>query len=438
MKKASWFIALVVGIAIGAVGDRMMAGPGARPYPAARPAQAPAPRPPPPPRAAKVPLRADDPVRGPELAKVTIVEFSDFQCPFCGRVTPTLKALEEAFPGSVRLAWKHQPLPFHPNAMPAALAAEAAREQGKFWPFHDLAFQFQQALSPESYRAWAAQIGLDAGRFQRAVDAQSGKARIAEDQALAAQVGASATPTLFLNCRQVVGALPLESFRPIVEEELRKADALIAKGAVLDATFYARACDENVRSMPAVAAEAPPQPQQPAAPVDVPLRADDPVRGSRAAPVTIVEFSDFQCPYCGRAGPTLKQIEQAYGKEVRIVWKHQPLPMHPEAMPAALAAEAAREQGKFWEMHDKLFQNQQALSPRTYEAYARDLGLDLAKFKAAMADPRAKERIQADQQLAGRVGASGTPTFFVNGERVVGALPFESFKAVIDRKLARK
>jgi protein-disulfide isomerase len=107
-------------------------------------------------------------------------------------------------------------------------------------------------------------------------------------------------------------------------------------------------------------------------------------------------------------------------------------------MPAALAAEAAREQGKFWEMHDKLFQNQQSLSAPAFEAFAKEIGLDVPKFKAALADPRLRERIQADQQLASRVGANGTPTFFVNGERVVGAQPFESFKAVIDRKLARK
>jgi protein-disulfide isomerase len=89
-------------------------------------------------------------------------------------------------------------------------------------------------------------------------------------------------------------------------------------------------------------------------------------------------------------------------------------------------------------MHDKLFQNQQSLSAPAFEAFAREIGLDVPRFKAAMADPKVKERIEADQQLAGRVGANGTPTFFVNGERVVGAQPFESFKAVIDRKLAKR
>jgi len=123
---------------------------------------------------------------------------------------------------------------------------------------------------------------------------------------------------------------------------------------------------------------------------------------------------------------------------VRIVWKHQPLPFHPEALPAALAAEAARQQGKFWEMHDKLFENQRSLSASSYEVWAKELGLDLGKFKAAMADPQVKERVLADQELANKVGANGTPTFFVNGEKVVGAQPFEAFKVVIDRRLAKR
>ena len=108
--------------------------------------------------------------------------------------------------------------------------------------------------------------------------------------------------------------------------------------------------------------------------------------------MTMVVFSDFQCPYCARATPAVKEHRDAYPNDVRIVWKHLPLPFHPNAMPAALAAEAAREQGgapKFWAMHDKLFANQAALSEATYEQYARELGLDQARFKKDLADPAA-------------------------------------------------
>jgi len=170
----------------------------------------------------------------------------------------------------------------------------------------------------------------------------------------------------------------------------------------------------------------------------VDLRPDDPVKGNPRAPVTVVVFSDFQCPYCARVEPTLKQVEAAYGDKVRFAWKHKPLPFHANALPAAEAAEAAREQGKFWPMHDKMFAAQQELSPAAYERWARELGLDLNRFKAALASGRHKARIQEDDAQAGRLGIDGTPTLVVNGEKVVGAVPFENLKAVIDRQLARK
>ncbi|MBK9516272.1 MAG: thioredoxin domain-containing protein [Anaeromyxobacter sp.] len=385
----------------------------------------------------KVPLRPDDPSRGPADAALTVVVFSDFQCPFCSRVEPTLKELEQAFPGQVRVVWKHQPLGFHPNARPAALAAEAAREQGKFWPMHDKMFAAQQELSPAAYERWAREIGLDLPRFKASVAASRGEPRVAEDQALAQQVGANGTPTMFFNCRQVVGALPIAMMRPVAEEELKKVEALLAKGARRGPALHGLACDANLAAAPAApapaaAVEAP----APGAPAKVDLRPDDPVKGNPRAPVTVVVFSDFQCPFCSRVEPTLKQVEAAYGDKVRIAWKHKPLPFHPHALPAAEAAEAAREQGKFWPMHDKMFAAQQELSPAAYERWAREIGLDLPRFKASLASGRNKARIQEDDAQASRLGIDGTPTMVVNGEKVVGAVPFENLKQVIDRQLA--
>jgi protein-disulfide isomerase len=168
------------------------------------------------------------------------------------------------------------------------------------------------------------------------------------------------------------------------------------------------------------------------------VRPDDPVKGAAAAPVTVVVFSDFQCPFCARLEPTLKQVEQAYGDKVRIAWKHKPLSFHPNAMPAAEAAEAAREQGKFWQMHDKMFGAQQQLSAAAYERWAQELGLDMPRFKAALSSGKHRARIQEDDALASRLGIEGTPTMVVNGEQVVGAVPFENLKAVIDRQLASR
>ncbi len=144
--------------------------------------------------------------------------------------------------------------------------------------------------------------------------------------------------------------------------------------------------------------------------------------------MTIVEWSDFQCPFCSRVVPTLAQIKEKYGKDVRVVFRHQPLPFHQNAKPAAEAALAAHEQGKFWEMHDKLFANQKALDRATFEKYAQELGLDMGKFKAALDSGKFTAQIEADSAAGSAVGANGTPTFFVNGRSLVGAQPFEAFK----------
>ncbi len=400
---------------------------------AGSPEQAAAPAAPPPAPATlyrEVKVRADDPGRGPADAKLTVVLFSDFQCPFCVRVEPNLTEVEKAFPGQVRIVWKHQPLPMHPQAIPAALAAEAAREQGKFWPMHDKLFSDQKALSPESFSRYAREIGLDVRRFDQAVAARRGESRIQDDQKLAREVGASGTPTMYFNCRQVVGAQPADRLRAIAEEELKKADQLLA-GQRPGAGFYDRICKANVASAPA-AAPAQPRAGQ-AGPIDV--RADDPVRGNPRAQVTIVLFSDFQCPFCARVGPTLDEVQRTYGDKVRIVWKHQPLSFHPNAVPAAVAAEAAREQGKFWQMHDRLFASQRELSNDTYARLAREIGLDVRRFDESVRSGRARSRIEEDQKLASRIGAEATPTLFVNGEKVEGAVPFTMLKAVIDRKL---
>ena len=402
-----------------------------QPPPAAAPAA------PPPAAYREVKLRTDDPARGPADAKLTVVLFSDFQCPFCARVEPSLKQLEDAFPGQVRIVWKHQPLPMHPNARPAALAAEAAREQGKFWPMHDKLFSDQQGLGDAAYARYAKELGLDVRRFQASLASKKGEARIAEDQAQAQQVGANGTPTMFFNCRQVVGARPFDQLRATAEEELKKADALA--GGKRDPAIYEKACKANLAAAPAAPAPAAAAaPATPLAPGALPIRADDPVRGNPKAPVTIVLFSDFQCPFCARVGPTLERVQKEYADKVRVVWKNQPLPFHPNALPAAEAAEAAREQGKFWQMHDRLFAAQRELSPDLYERVARDIGLDLRRFEDATRSGKAKARIAEDQRLAAQIGAQATPTMFVNGEKVEGAVPFEMLKAVIDRKLANR
>jgi protein-disulfide isomerase len=163
---------------------------------------------------------------------------------------------------------------------------------------------------------------------------------------------------------------------------------------------------------------------------------DAPVLGPKAAPVTIVEWSDFQCPFCGRVEQTLQQLREEYKGKIRFAWKNQPLSFHPNAMPAAEAAMAAHEQGKFWEFHDALFKKQGQLSPALYDEVARQLGLDMDRFHASIEGRKNTAHIQADMAAGNAVGAQGTPTFFINGKKLVGAQPIDAFKQMIDAELA--
>ena len=160
-------------------------------------------------------------------------------------------------------------------------------------------------------------------------------------------------------------------------------------------------------------------------------------KGPTSAPVTIVEFSDFQCPFCARAVPTLRQIQETYGANVRIVWKHLPLPIHKEAVGAALAAEAAGKQGRFWEFHDKLFASQDRLGADDLKHYARELQLDMNRFESDLVNADDQKRINEDVTEAIALGVSGTPGFFINGRFIDGAQPFKSFSVLIDQELVR-
>jgi protein-disulfide isomerase len=164
---------------------------------------------------------------------------------------------------------------------------------------------------------------------------------------------------------------------------------------------------------------------------------DSPAMGPEDAKVAIVEFIDFQCPFCSRVNATLERVRDRYGKDVRVVFKHLPLRMHPRAPAAHAAAEAAHRQGRFWEMHDKIFSNQREMSPQKYVEYAGELGLDLEQFQSDVASASVKSRVDADAAEAARLGITGTPGFLINGRFLSGARPFESFQAVIDEELGR-
>lgn len=165
--------------------------------------------------------------------------------------------------------------------------------------------------------------------------------------------------------------------------------------------------------------------------------ASDPVLGAATAPVTLVEFSDFQCPYCSRVQTTVQRLKQSYGDRLRFVFKQLPLAMHQHAVMAAEASLCAGQQAKFWEMHDWLFANQQRIAPEGIKAAAAELKLDGAAFTACLDEKRFAGKVQEDLKLAESLGINGTPAFLVNGRFLEGAQPFEAFQEVIEDEFSR-
>jgi protein-disulfide isomerase len=170
---------------------------------------------------------------------------------------------------------------------------------------------------------------------------------------------------------------------------------------------------------------------------EIPINEDDPILGPQDAPITIIEFADFQCPFCQRHFlETYPLLIENYGDQIRFVYKDFPLTsIHPEAMPSSLAAKCAQEQDKFWEYHDLLYSGRLELSGETYLAYAEELELDTTAFQACYDDARYTEAVQADYNFGSQLGVGSTPTFFINGIAVVGAQPYSVFAQVIDYEL---
>ena len=370
--------------------------------------------------------------KGSANALVTIVEFSDFQCPFCSRANPTLAKVAEEYGDDVRVVFKHQPLPFHKDARLASKYALAAGQQDKFWPMHDKLFANPKALKEDQLKGYASELGLDQSKIDAYIESGAPEKMIQEDQALARKVGANGTPTFFINGKQLVGAQPFPAFKKVIDAELSAAKKLVAKGTK-PSEVYAEVI-KNGRSTPkAPKRRAPP----PATRQNVKLVDHSPKKGGENPLVTIVEFSDFQCPFCGRVNPTLAKVQETYGDKVQIRFRNLPLGFHKRAKPAAKAALAAHKQGKFWEMHDKLFVNQRALEDADLEKYAKELRLNVTQFKADLNGTEVEGWVSKDAADAAKYGASGTPTLFVNGVPVRGAQPFQRFKQVIDKEIAK-
>jgi protein-disulfide isomerase len=224
--------------------------------------------------------------------------------------------------------------------------------------------------------------------------------------------------------RQLGGAT-LEESKPLLSQELLRRKQQDAYGAYI----------EKLKADVGLTSDLP-YPDLPR--VDVNIAPDDPVLGKADAPVTIVQFAEYQCYYCQKVTPTLDRVLKDYDGKVRVVFKDYPLPMHSRAMPASVAAHCVGDQGKYWEMSRVVFENQQALEDADLRTYAGQVGADLGKYDTCLSSGKFEAKIQANIADAQKAGVSATPTFFVNGTLLSGAQSYDRFKALIDRELASK
>ena len=241
----------------------------------------------------KIPVTDAQPSKGPKDALVTIVEFSEFQCPFCARVLPTTKQVIDTYGEKVRIVWRNNPLGFHNNAAPAAELAMEAYAQGgndKFWEVHDTLFANQKALGRAELEGYAEKAGLDSAKVKKALDESTHKKAIDGDQGLAAQLGAGGTPYFFINGRQLRGAQPFAAFQKVIDEELATAETLLKQG-VKKEQIYATVTKSGLTKAAAPKPQAPKAGQpDPKAVYKVPLKGNEPQKGPDDALVTIVEI----------------------------------------------------------------------------------------------------------------------------------------------------
>jgi len=414
----------------------------------------------------RIPI-GDSPKRGAAEPLATLFLFTDFQCPHSARVAETLAQLLQAYPNDLRLVFKNNLLPGHDKAPLAHEAAMAAAQQGKFWEMHDALFAAMRAyydtpnpdpgrphpLDRAQLEATAQRLGLDLEAFRKVLDNHATAGVVQADVELARRFAISNTPTFILNGRKFSGVLTLEQFKSRIEAALAEARKMLENGvprAQVYDRIVERGADRAVFLPTPAGAAAPPREPPPLPPAsqakDVRVEPWTPTRGPANAKATMVVFCEYLCPFCKRLQETLKILQQAFGNDLRIAFRHHIV--HEPATLPSLAALAAARQGKFEEMHGLLFDNQTDLQGACYqtaeacrakidELAGRIAGLDLDRLHADMEAAEIRRQLDADKAAAREYGARGTPSVFVNGRLQVGAVPPSWFGKWIDELLGR-
>jgi len=357
-----------------------------------------------------------DAVRGNKNALVTIVLFDEFQSPFSRRLLPTLDALTKKFGKQLRLVRRHNPLPFHREALRAAEASLCAKEQGKFWKYGRVLFANMKALQPAKLVDYAKKIGIKgrkAKAFEKCLVSRTYEAHVRADQKAARRVKATGVPVSFVNGRKVVGAKPLADFVRLVEDELAAAKRLKSEKNLKSAEVYDHIVkngqvredfDTKVHTIATAGAPA----------------IGDPSKAKHV----LVKFLDLQCPYCARMSGALVAATKNLPPNSAVVFKQFPLGFHKQARNAAIASLCAHAQGAYVPFMKHAFANYRAMAAADEEAFrswAQAAGVnDLAAFdRCVESDPPAKQ-VDADIALAKKVGVRGTPTIYVDGRKYLG------------------
>jgi protein-disulfide isomerase len=271
---------------------------------------------------------------------------------------------------------------------------------------------------------WAKELGLNVAKFDADRKSPAVAAQIEADMALGQSIGVRGTPGFLINGRKLMGAQPAPMFKAIIDEEIAKAEKAGKKGAsyydevIANGKVFTELSDKvaemNLDGLPYI--------------------------GPKTAPVTIVEFSDFQCPFCSRVGEPVKGAAKLHAGKVKIVFAHFPLSFHQMARPASTAAQVAFEQGGpalFETVHDKLFASQKELSDEKIDQIAKEAGVDMAKLAAAKKDPKYGQLFDKTMEMGTKAGVEGTPTIFINGRKYepAGGFSAESIASTIGKLL---
>jgi protein-disulfide isomerase len=395
--------------------------------------QAPAPN-----RAWRDALRADrlaiaipehTPRRGASDPLVTIVQFGDYTNAVSATQARAIADALQRWPSDVGTAFVQLPARSRKVSRLAAQTAASAGDADRFWQVHDRLFATPPQSEADLERI-ATEAGLDLAAWKQAIAGEIHRQWIDQNTASARELGIVRAPALFVNGRPIDG--DAEAILAMVASERDAIAELVADGLPRAETYAEILAVADVpKPIPSASKDG----LDPQLNYAVPA-ADRPVLGPVDAPVTIVVFSDFQCPFCARAQETLTQLRARHPDDVRIVFRNMPLAFHKQARELAKVALAADAKGKFWAMHDLIFANR-ITRDGEWKSFAKKLKLDARKLAKAMQSPAIETKIQEDEAVARAFGVTGTPTFFVNGRLLGGAQPLEEFERIVLEELGK-